>query len=239
MTVVNGSYGKLKVFEDFLSPGAANAAWSDTGVGILGDICYTSVNEGSFAPTVDEPGGIVAVTTDTADNDNWAGFVGVFKPADGGCWMETRFKVASPTTCAIYAGFTETLALDTPVCPAEYATATLTCNGSGGMVGMLHDADATTDLWMAVAGDGGAEETVYSHTVGPTADYWDIVRVEIDNDGNGTCYINGVKLHTFTSCVTSTDIQHAVLLVENRSGAANTLEIDYFAAGGGRDWTTS
>lgn len=232
-----GSFGRIREMEDFLSPGAADAAWSATGTGTLGKIAFTSVNEGSFAPTLDEPGGVVAVTTDTADNDNWAGFLGVFKPADGGCVMETRFKVASTTTCAIFAGFTETLSLTTPVCPAEYATATLTCNGTGSMVGMLHDADATTDLWMAVAGDGGNEETVYAAGYGPTNDKWDVVRVEITPDGKGRCILNGVVIHEFTSFLTTTDIQHACLLVENRSGAANTLEIDYFYAEGGRDWT--
>lgn len=234
-----GSFGEIRVFEDFLSPGIANAAWSDKGLGHVGGIGFTSVNEGSFAQTVDEPGGILAVTTDTGDDDNWAGYVGVFKPSDGGCVMEARFKVASPTTCAIFCGFSETLDAATPVCPAEFATATLTCNGTGSMVGMLHDADATTDIWMAVAGDGGVEETVYNAAAGPTADYWDVVRVEIGPDGKGTCILNGKVIHEFTSFLTTTDIQHAVLLVENRSGAANTLEIDYFFAKGYRDWTDS
>ena len=239
MAYTPGSFGRLRVFEDFLGLGTDNAAWDETGLGSIGNIAFTSVNEGSFAHTVDEPGGILAVTTDTADDDNWAGYVGVFKPSDGGCVMEARFKVADITTAAVYCGFTETLSATAPVMPAEYATATLTCNGSGSMVGMLSDPDATTDLWRAVAGDGGVEETVYSAAAGPTNDYWDVVRVEIGPDGKGTCILNGKVIHEFTSFLTTTDIQHAVLLVENRSGAANTLEIDYFFAKGYRDWTDS
>ncbi len=238
MAIKQGSFGQLRVFEDFLgfNTPAGNTAWALTGVCPVGQLAMTSVNEGSMAPTLDEPGGIMAITTDTADNDNAALFVGVFKPADGGCVMEARFKVADTTTAAIYCGFTETLALDTPVMPAEYATATLTCNGSGSMVGLLHDADATTDLWMAVAGDGGAEETVYAASYGPTNDYWTVVRVEIGADGDGWCWLDGKMIHKFTSFLTTTDIQHAVLMVENRSSAANTLEVDYFFASGGRDW---
>ena len=91
----------------------------------------------------------------------------------------------------------------------------------------------------AVAGDGGVEETVYNAAAGPTADYWDVVRVEIGPDGKGTYILNGKVIHEFTSFLTTTDIQHAVLMVENRSGAANTLEIDYFFAKGYRDRTDS
>ncbi len=237
MTYSPGSFGRIRIFEDFLGNYVtADPTTTFSSVGLLGAISV-SAGDGSCTSTVDEPGGVICVNTHTDDNDNAALFAGVFKPVDGGCVMETRFKVASPTTCAIFAGFTETLAVTTPVCPAEFATATLTCNGSGSMVGMLHDADATTDIWMAVAGDGGVEETVYNASEGPTADEWDVVRVEIGSDGKGICMLNGRVIHTFTSFLTTTDIQHAVLFVENRSGAANALEVDYFYAEGFRDWT--
>jgi len=233
-----GSFGRVRIFEDFLgfNTPAGNAAWALTGVCPVGQLSMTSVGEGSLAPTVDEPGGIMSITTDTTDNDNAALFAGVFKPVDGGCVMEARFKVDSATTAAIFCGFSETLALDTPVMPAEYATATLTCNGSGSMVGMLYDPDATTDIWKAVAGDGGDEETVYNADTAIVADTWDVVRVEIGANGDGICYLNGKLIHTFTSFLNTSDIQHAVLMCENRDGSANVLEVDYFYAEGARDW---
>lgn len=237
-----GSFGRIRVFEDFLAPDTA-LTWSASAQR-LGNIGQVSVNEGSFAHTVDEPGGILAITTDTADNDNCFLYAGPFKPADGGCAMEARFKVADITTCAVWGGFSETLDATTPVCPAEYATATLTVNGSGGMVGALWDSDGTADYWMAVAGDGGAaasgapEVTTYA----AVNDEWQVVRVEIDPNGTGRVYL-GVNdstlklIHTFTTPVTATDVQHACLGIENRSGAASVIEVDYFYAEGGRDWT--
>ena len=237
-----GSFGRIRVWEDFLAPDTA-LTWS-TSAQRLGQIGQVSVNEGSFAHTVDEPGGILAATTDTGDNDNIALYAGPFKPSDGGCFFEARFKVNSATLCAIFAGFSETLDATTPVCPAEFDTSTLTINGSGGMVGMLFDPDATTDVWKAVAGDGGAAASGAPVNAANTvvADEWDVVRVEIGADGRCSCYL-AVSDGTFKLIkqwddpITASDIQHAVLLFENRSGAARVAEVDYFWAEGGRDWT--
>ncbi len=118
-----------------------------------GGIGFTSVNEGSFASTVDESGGVLAITTDTADNDNAALIAGKFAPHDGKMVMHARFKISDVTTDAVFVGFAETMALDTPVMPAEFATATMAYN-PGGMVGFSFDADGTTDDFRAVMGDG-------------------------------------------------------------------------------------
>jgi hypothetical protein len=241
MTIKQGSFGRLHIHEDFLGCGAPNAAWSDTGIGHVGQLAFTSVNEGSFAFTVDEPGGILAVTTDIADNDNWAGFAGTFKPADGGCYMEARFKVAVITTSSVFCGFSETLDATTPVMPLEFAIATMTYNGTGNIAGLLQDKDATTEDWRAGFGNGGAVVAgadangtrAYEAIV---ADRWQVVRVEIGADGDAYCYLNGRLIKKVADAVTPADVLYATLMVENRSGAANTIEVDYFHADGGRDW---
>ena len=128
-----GGYGRIRVWDDFLGPD--NDLTYGSGTVKVGNFGFVSEHEGSFEWTIDEPGGIVAITLDTADNDNAALFAGTFKPSDGGMTMEARFKV-STLNSAIYVGFTETLALGTPVMPAEFATATMTYNGSGGMIGL-------------------------------------------------------------------------------------------------------
>ena len=241
-------FGRTRIFDDFLGPDN-DLTWG-SGTVKVGNFGFVSVNEGSFEWTVDEPGGIVAVTTDTGDNDNAALFAGTFQPSLGGCVMEARFKFAN-VDCAIYAGFTETLALGTPVMPAEFATATMTYNGSGGMVGVNYDVDGTTDDFRSVFGDAGAISggataggTRASETI--TANEWYIVRVEVDPDGTGRVYVGhdgglsgGMDLveEVSTAAVTNTDQQHAVLMIENRSGNARTLEVDYLYAEGGRDWS--
>lgn len=251
MTVKIGSKGKLEItelFEDFLTITTATVATSGVATRQANVLVY-NVNAstsaaGTVATTVDEPGGIMALTNATADNSNMVIFTSPLKPADGGCVMEARFKVDTATLCATFCGFTQTLSSTTAVCPAEYATSSLTINGTGGVVGMLDDADATTDMWRAVAGDGGAAATgapvLASHTQGDDA--WDVVRVEIDSNGDARCFLaendKGLKLiKSFTTPVVSTDVFYPCLINENRSGAARKIEVDYFYVRGYRDWT--
>ena len=237
-----GSRGRVAVWEDFLGIDP-DATWAAGGFDI-GGISVTSVNEGSIESTVDEPGGIVAITTDTADNDNVALYVGTFQPSLGSVVMECRYKYSNVDT-SIFAGFTETLAKDTPVMPAEFATATMTYNGTGGMIGIQYDVDGTTDDFRAVMGDGGVATGGSGNGTRAnavlTADLWHVTRVEIDTNGAGRVYHgsrndNLELVKSFTAGLTPTDQFHAVLMAENRSGNARVLEVDYFYASGGRDW---
>ena len=45
-----------------------------------------------------------------------------------------------------------------------------------------------------------------------------------------------IKRFSTGTLLTSTDLFYAVLMIENRSAAANVLEVDYFYGEGGRDW---
>lgn len=242
-------FGKVTVWDDFLAPDN-DLTWG-TGTIKVGNWGFVSVNEGTLEWTVDEPGGIVAFTTDTGDNDNAVLMAGTYKPADGGMRMESRFKFNSATLGAVFVGFTETLVLATPVMPAEFDTVTMTYNGTGGMIGALLDTDATTNDFRSVFGDGGAisggataggvraNETI-------TADEWYIVRVEVDEDGTGRVYVGhddglggDMQLveEVSTAFVTNTDVLYAIIMFENRSAAARVFEVDYGFASGYRDWT--
>lgn len=249
-----GSVGKIKLCNDFL--GSYNSvAWGSAqlvaGDG-LGGMGFTSVNEGSFASTVDEPGGILAITTDTGDNDNAALFLGPFQPSTGGPVVnEWRYKYSN-VDCAIFCGFTETLAADTPVMPAEFATATMTYNGTGGMVGIQYDVDGTTDDFRAVMGDGGAAKADSGNGIRAnatvTADRWFITRVVLNPDGSaevwhsdsghvdGSGYPVLRLIKKFDAGINPADLFFATLMIENRSAAARVLEVDYGFVEAGRDW---
>src|SRR3990167_3306827 len=201
-----GSFGRIRAWNDFTAPPltAADLVPLAAANNLGGGISLNGVNEGSITLTVDEPGGIIAITTDVGDNDNQALVAGTFKPADGGFWMECRLKIVDSVAtlrAAVFVGFSETMALDTPVMPAETATATTTYNGTGGMIGFVFDSDSTALIWRFVAGDGAAAlATVDKNgTVGTavgidaavtiTADKWYVFRVEVDTDGKGRGYI--------------------------------------------------
>jgi len=236
-----GECGKIVVEDHFMGFETATMGTTMLPCGSNG-VNYVSVNEGSFAATTDEPGGVLAITTDTADNDNCFLMIGPFKPADGGVYLEARFKMADITTGAVYCGWSETLDATTPVMPAEFATATMTYNGSGGIIGLQFDSDGTTDDWRAVFGDGGAVNSS-ADANGTRAneaavnDEYDVVRVYVSTDGNGEVYLNGRLIKAVNSVVTPADVGWMCLGIENRSAAASVLEVDYMKAVGYVDWT--
>lgn len=244
MATYQSEFGRVSYFEDFTGFDA-DKTWAAGGFNV-GGVSVVSVNEGSIENTVDETGGIVAFTLDTGDNDNVALYYPPVKPSDGGAVMEARLKGDNLSDLAFYVGFTETLDKTTPVMPAEFATTTMTYNGTGGMVGLQFDSDGTTDDWRAVCGDGGVATagsgngTAASALVGggyaPTADRWDIVRVELDQNATARVYLNGVLIKTFEGGLTNTDLFFPVVMCENRAGSAAVMEVDYFYSRTYRDW---
>ena len=96
--MAGSGYGRVKAWNDFtaLSPitAAVNVPLAG-GVNLGEGWALHGVNEGTVAATVDEPGGIIAITTDTGDNDNNFITAGTFTPATGTAVCEFRLKVGS------------------------------------------------------------------------------------------------------------------------------------------------
>jgi len=195
-----GSFGRVRAWNDFLAVPPhtaadtvplANGSLLGGGWGLIG------VNEGAVVAVVDEPGGVLSITTDTADHDNAFISSGVWKPADGGMRMEARIKVVdsyATLRACVWVGFTETLAVGTPVPPYEIAAATAAYNGSGGMVGFAFDSEGSTDAavpkavntdglhWRFIAGDGGAALATKSAN-GTTGDTTEGINAEVYGTG--------------------------------------------------------
>ena len=238
-----GSRGRIIVDQDFTG-GFGDITWGTGEVDLGNGLGLVSVNEGTINTVADEANGVVEFLTDTGDNDNCALYAGKFSIDNGGAVIEARFKVADDLGVGIFVGFTETLALDTPVLPAEFATATMTYNGTGGMVGAQYDDDGTTDGWRAVMGDGGAAISdsgngILSRAAAPAADTYQLVRVEIFSSGGGLVTVDEKVIKKFDTgtLLTATDNFYGVLMVENRSAAARNVQVDYVYMNGRRDWT--
>lgn len=243
-----GTNNKIECYEHFLSfnPDSNTAAYYPVG---SNGVMSCGIGGTTQAQTTDEPGGILSLTTDTTDNDNVVLWIGPFKPADGGVWMETRLKVDAINDLAVFVGWTETLATDTPVMPVEFATESFAFLGSGGVVGLQFDADGTTDDWRAVAGDAGTplidcDSLATAALQPPVADEFDVIRVEIDVGGYGKVWLADndgglrlVKNFDTAAAVTPTDVGFMAVMVEARANAAAAMEVDYFNAGGNIDWT--
>jgi len=245
-----GTDGRIEVFEHFLgfnyTGGATMSATHDQG-----HLMTVASASGAITQTTDEPGGILTITLDTTDDTNCVVYtVCPFKPADGGCWMETRFKSTSTiTSVAMWAGFQETVNTTTPVIPAEFATESFAYNSSiGGFAGVVWDPDATTDDWRYVGGVDtapawDADSDAARAYQAAVSDKFDVVRVEISPHGDVDIYLatktGGLRLLKHKSAVvTPTDMIFPTLIIENRAAAVSgVLEVDYFNCGGFIDWT--
>ena len=239
-----GSFGEVRAFNDF-GGAMGDITWAAGQVDLGGGVGMVSVNEGTINELSDESGGVVQFLTDTGDNDNICLLAGPFDPSKGPLTCEYRFKVSGAVArSAIFAGFSETMALGTPVMPAEFSTATMTYNGSGGLLGMVWDPNATTNKWKAVCGDGGAVSGSANYGANGTnatdamvVDEFDIVRVNLFPSGFAEVWHDEELVASGQTGLTATDLFYAVLLHENRTSANEEFEVDYFYAKGVRDWT--
>lgn len=260
-----GNFGRVRAWNDFTAKVPITAAADvplDFGSLLGGGWSLHGDEEGTATTLTDEPGGVLSLVSDTGDDDSSWITAGVWKPSDGGMECEFRIKIptsVSATRSSAWAGFTETMAVDTPVMPFETATTTTTYNGSGGMVGFGFDSDATAIRWRFAAGDGGAALATVEPdgTVGTAlgiiapatiaTDTWWVFRVEIDTNGLARGYIGDAAgndpqmrlVGTTTAAVGVNDNFHATTGQENRSAANEEFEVDYAYAQGWRNWSAS
>lgn len=253
MAIEGRGSGKITFGSDFVGTYAAVVVDSGGQTSTLpGDIGYASVAEGSFTSVVNESGGILGMVADTGNDENAVIMCGVFSPRDGKMVVRARFKYSN-VDCAVFVGWAETLNIGTPVMPAEFASTAMTYN-PGGMIGLQYDVDGTTDDFRAVMGDGSAAISDSSAGIRAsatvTADRWFEAEVILNEDGSGECWLGQsgsvssllmnklslVKRFSAGTLLTNTDLFYAVLMIENRSANARTLEVDYFAGEAGRDW---
>ena len=238
--------------------GGSDFLGANSSAAVLGpDISAFGVGTETYAATIDESGGILALGTGTNDADNAVlATTAKFAPRDGKMVLKARFKYDALTTVAIWCGWTETLDTTTPVMPSEFSTATMTYNGSGGMMGICYDTNGTTDDFRAVMGDGGAAISDSGNGIRAsatlTADRWFEAEVVLNEDGSGEVYFgdsgharpnnevqSGRLIKRFTTpgtLLTTTDLFYPCLMVETRTTAASTIEVDYLFWDCGRDW---
>jgi hypothetical protein len=246
---VTGTIGSGKLYFGSEFVGAnASAAVLDADVQAFG------VGTETYAATVNESGGILALGTGGSNADNALIRSGPFAPRDGKMVVRARFKYPVFTTIAVWFGWAETLDTTTPVMPMEFSGTAMTYN-PGGMIGIGIDTDGNTDDWRAGMGDGSAaisdSSTGIRANATTTADRWFESEVILNEDGSGEVWLGDssdvqtiitrpnlklVKRFDAGTLLTPTDLFFAALMIEVRTGSARTLEIDYFYGEAGRDW---
>jgi hypothetical protein len=157
--------------------------------------------------------------------------LGTHYSADQGSLIfETRVHidtaVANEVICV---GLTDNAALEMPVTIGALDARTWVADDA--VVVCYNDAAATDQWWFLSRDDGaGGEGTGTAATgVAPTADVYQVIRIEIDAGGeDARAYINGTLVGTITAnCVTVADLLTPFVMVDTNANESNVIDVDY------------
>ena len=249
--MVQSGDSRLVINEDFLG-GTEVAVASTTAPPINWPPFLTFVGQGiadtdSGAVMLDSDGmnGVVQLTT-TNEDVHCAGFQTpvMFDVAlNGTIVMEVRCRQAALNTGEVFIGFsdvaTDLAIIEGAICHGDTVTVTLTASD---LVGFLMASDLTDNSdWHGVYNGGTTTGETTSTDVdfdaGATAGEYQVLRLELFPNGTVEWWVDGVLEQTVTGAVsTSVDLCMNVL-VESKTTAVKTLDVDYIRVWANRDWT--
>jgi len=157
--------------------------------------------------------------------------------------LEARVRQAALNTGEVFIGFsdvaTDLAIIEGAICHGDTITVTLTASD---LVGFLMASDLTDNSdWHGVYAGGTTTGETTSTSVdfdaGATAGEYQILRLELFPNGTAEWWVDGVLEQTTTGAVsTSVDLCLNVL-VESKTTAVKTLDVDYIKVWANRDWT--
>ena len=249
--MVQSGDSRLVINEDFLG-GTEVAVASTTAPPINWPPFLTFVGQGiadtdSGAIILDSDGmnGVVQLTTNNEDV-HCAGFKTpvMFDVAlNGTIVLEVRARQAALKTGEVFIGFsdvaTDLAIIEGAICHGDTVTVTLTASD---IVGFLMASDLTDNSdWHGVYNGGTTTGETTSTSVdfdaGATAGEYQVLRLELFPNGTVEWWVDGVLEQTVTGAVsTSVDLCLNVL-VETKTTAVKTLDVDYIRIWANSDWT--
>ena len=242
---------RLIIDEDFLG-GTEVAVASTTAPPINWPPYLTFVGQGiadtdSGAVMLDSDGlnGVVQLTT-TNEDVHCAGFqtpvmfdVGL----NGVIVLEARVRQAALNTGEVFIGFsdvaTDLAIIEGAICHGDTTTLTLTASD---IVGFLMASDLTQNSeWHAVYNGGTTTgQTTSTSTelnVVAVAGKYNVLRMEIHVNGTVEWFVDGALKRTVTGAASTSVDMCLNVLVESKTTAVKTLDVDYIKVWANRDWT--
>jgi hypothetical protein len=246
--MVQGTIGRLRAFEDFVGiddPVAAIIVGRQ-----IGD--FKVVGQGvaevdSGAPRIaGVTGGAVRFTTTNETEHTYAMETNstFSAAANGTLTFEARVQFNNTATKETFIGFTDiAIASDVPSLETDLmtgATTTLTLTASD-IFGFYQSADLTAvNNWHTVHNGGTTAGVTASGSVvstAITAGEWQVLRGEVDTNGTGRWYIDGVLVKTLAGAVAPATVLKFMCGVEAKGAAVEELDVDYLEVTANRDWT--
>ncbi len=253
MATEQSGFGKIEVFEDFLGAenplastveenNAATTALLNFGSLVCRGEAFEDGLEG-IVPVADALSGVGRFTS-----GNGAGAdtiflgtettIGVAKMAP--IILECRVEMEALSDRRVYMGLVGNFA-DSQGIINTGTTGTITLTEAN-QCGFVFDSGLSEAVKWYMPFKGGtttgitdASEIVSSVT--PVGEEFDILRLEVDNNGTARWFINGVLEQTKAGAISTSVVHSAMIGVMSTTTTAATADFDYFYIGCNRDWT--
>jgi Arc/MetJ family transcription regulator len=250
MAEVHSEFGKIEIREDFfgwenLVAGTDASGFTPGGFRIIGD-GLAEADSGITSQEADPYLNGVGRLTCTNEDKHAVGLttplmfkVGTMAPIV----VECRFEHDDLDTKEVFIGLSDVNADDLSLEDdlVHGATTTITLTGSD-LVGFLWSSELTDDEDLHAVYNGGTTTGATTSTdVDLDADLvaatMKIVRLEVDPNGTARWYVDGVLKKTVEGAVSTTNVLAAQCVVESKTTACETMDVDYFVVKANRDWT--
>lgn len=216
----------VKWVEDFLWMAATytNSATSST----PSPITFAAVNSGSLV-VASATDGVATLTTGVADDDDLDLASELTFVAARNCSAEARIRLAT-TVCGFNFGFSDATGEAADLIAMTFATGTLTTTASDAAL-IYADSDATTDVFRAAAVAADVDGASITSTITQDTNYH-IYRVDINEDGDCSFWIDGKLIGTQAAGITTTVPLCVYIGLIKRDGAAGAAiaYVDYIKA---------
>jgi len=185
--------------------------------------------------TTNQQNGTLLMTTGNAGTGTSHDDVGIvgdmpWKANQGSLVFECRLHINSAITDAqVVMGFTDTQGLEIP---AAISGTSITTTAED-MVLFAYDTGATTDQWYCLGSAATTDATGNAISgVAPTADTYQVFRIEVDADGAGArFYIDNVLVGTLTAnACTATVALYPIVMACATTTTSKTIDVDYIYA---------
>ena len=240
--------GRIRLFNDFT--GVWSAVAETTDFLLLGDFFAGGEgfedNDVGVIPSSTAPlSGSVTLSGGNSDADT--SFIGTQIMFDvalmGTLILETRLQIPDLDTKEIFVGFTSILTFDEQLEDILINSSATAISCVADLCGfyLSDELTASATEWHGFhkGGTTTASTTVASENlgVGPTAGEWQVLRVEIDPNGDARWYVDGVLKQSTALAASTTSNMAAVVAFGANTTEIPLGDIDYILVEANRDWT--
>ena len=238
--------GGIRLFNDFVGVANYLALTADTapaGDFYMGGESFEVATAGAVGLTSDGLSGVVELLTDTTDLDTI--FIGTGMGFDVGLMapivVEARVRFNALTSRAAFIGLTSILTQDEQMDDILDISSATVLTLTAELCGFFASSELTDVMDWCMVFNGGtttAKTTVADIDADDPAiaGEFQILRLEVDNNGTARWYVDGVLKQTMAGAVSTTTDFAVCCGVTANSAAAARMDVDYLLVKANRDW---